>query len=185
MTFLETSAFVGLIAPGEVTLLIAGLLASQGIVHIWGLIIAGSLGAIIGDNTGYWIGRLGGLPLLRRFGKYFFFKEKHLGATQKYFQSHGGKTLVFGRFISVIKVFIPISAGISHMPYGRFLAYELAGAILSVTTVLALGFFFGESWRLVKDLLGWGGAVAFGLIVAGAAAAYFYRRWRRKKPSNL
>lgn len=181
MTFLETSAFVGLVVPGEVTLLIAGLLASQGILHLWGLAIAASVGAILGDSAGYWIGRYGGLKVLRRYGKYFFFKEKYLETTQQYFETHGGKTVLFGRFVGVVRAFGPMVAGISRMPYGKFLAYDIVGAILSTTLVLVLGFFFGESWRLISDLLGWGGAVAFGVIVAAAVGLALYRRRRRNR----
>lgn len=181
MTFLETSAFVGLLVPGEVTLLIAGLLAFQGVVHLWGLVVAASVGAIMGDSAGYWIGRLGGLRVLRRYGRYFFFKESYLTATQRYFQVHGGKTVLFGRFIGVVRAFGPMVAGISRMPYGRFLVYDILGAVLSVTLVLVLGFFFGESWKLISDLLGLGGTIAFGVIVAAVVAIFLFRRWRRNK----
>jgi len=181
MTFLETSAFVGLMVPGEVTLLIAGLLASQGMLHLWGLIIIASIGAILGDSAGYWIGRSGGVKVLRRYGRYFLFKEKYLDTTEKYFQAHGGKTVLFGRFVGVVRSFGPVVAGISRMPYGTFLLYDIIGAILSVTLVLVLGFFFGESWRLVSDVLGWGGAVVFGLIVALAVGIALWRRWRRSE----
>lgn len=181
MTFLETSAFVGLLVPGEVTLLIAGLLASQGMLELWGLMIAASIGAVLGDSAGYWIGRSGGVKVLRRYGKYFFFKEKYLDTTESYFKAHGGKTVLFGRFVGVVRAFGPVVAGISRMPYGRFLAYDVIGAILSVTLILVLGYFFGESWSLVSDLLGWGGAVAFGLIVVVAAGIALWRRWRRSE----
>lgn len=179
MTFLETSAFVGLLVPGEVTLLIAGLLASQGMLELWGLMMAAATGAILGDSAGYWIGRAGGIKVIRRYGKYFFFKEKYLKTTEGYFKAHGGKTVLFGRFIGVVRAFGPVVAGISRMPYGRFLAYDVAGAILSVTLILVLGFFFGESWRLVSDVLGWGGAVAFGAIVAVAVGVTLWRRRRQ------
>ncbi|MHB1412947.1 MAG: DedA family protein [Thermoleophilia bacterium] len=85
MTFLETSAFVGLVVPGEVTLLLAGLLASQGYFDLSALIALASAGAILGDSTGYAIGRYGGIKFLRRFGRFFFFRESYLETAERYF----------------------------------------------------------------------------------------------------
>lgn len=179
VTFLENSAFVGLIMPGDVTLLVAGLLASQGRLTLWLLILVASIGAILGDSTGYFIGRYGGIRFIRRFGRYFFFKESHLEKTQRYFDTHGGKTILFGRFVAVIKSLGPVAAGIGRMPYPTFLFYNVIGSILSVALYLTLGYFFGESWELISDWIGRGGAIAFGVIAVVAVVVWFVRRRRR------
>ena len=179
MTFLETSAFVGLLAPGEVTLLIAGLLASQGAFSLSALIAVSSAGAILGDTSGYAIGRFGGTRFLRRFGRHFFFREAYLEAAERYFRRHGGKTILFGRFVGVLRSFAPVAAGISRMPYRTFLFYNVIGGIGSVTVILLLGYFFGQSWELIDRWLGWGGGIAFSLAVA-AAAIYIFIRGRRR-----
>ena len=181
MTYLETSAFVGLVVPGEVTLLLAGLLASQGYLDLSALIAVASAGAILGDSTGYAIGRYGGIKFLRRFGRFFFFRESYLEAAERYFQRHGGKTVLFGRFVGVLRSFAPVAAGISRMPYRTFLFYNVVGGIGSVTIVLLLGYFFGQSWELINRWLGWGGGIAFALAVVAAVSYLLIRRRRRGK----
>lgn len=180
MTFLETSAFVGLIVPGEVTLLIAGWFASRGILQMPWLLAAAWLGAILGDSAGYAIGRYGGVRFLRRFGRYFLFRERYLETSYRYFRDHGGKTVIFGRFVGIIRAFGPVVAGISRMPYGRFLAYDIVGAVLSSTLVLSLGYFFGESYKVISRWLGWGGVVIFTVIVAAVIVVKVIRKRRRQ-----
>lgn len=184
VTFLENSAFVGLIMPGDITLLVAGLLASQGTLNLWWLILVASIGAICGDSCGYFIGRFGGLKFIRRFGRYFFFKEAHLQKTQRYFDNHGGKTILFGRFVAVIKSVGPVAAGIGRMPYGTFLIYNVIGSILSVALYLTLGYFFGASWQLISKWTGRGGAVAFGILVVSLAVVLIVRRRRRSQADS-
>ncbi|MCL4310120.1 MAG: DedA family protein [Actinomycetota bacterium] len=181
MTFLETSAFVGLVVPGEVTLLLAGLLASQGYFDLSALIALASAGAILGDSTGYAIGRYGGIKFLRRFGRFFFFRESYLETAERYFQRHGGKTVLFGRFVGVLRSFAPVAAGISRMPYRTFLFYNIVGGIGSVTIVLLLGYFFGQSWELINRWLGWGGGIAFALVVVAGVIYLLIRRRRSGK----
>ncbi|MBE0428724.1 MAG: DedA family protein [Thermoleophilia bacterium] len=184
VTFLENSAFLGLVMPGDITLLVAGLLASQGRLNLWLLIVIASIAAIAGDSVGYAIGRYGGIKFIRRFGRYFFFRESHLRKTQKYFDIHGGKTVFFGRFIAVIKALGPVAAGIGHMPYPTFLFYNAFGGILSVSFFLTLGYFFGASWRVISDWAGRGGGAAFTLLVVIAFVVWFVRRRRRLKEEN-
>lgn len=181
VTFLENSAFVGLVMPGDVTLLVAGLLSSQGTLNLGYLIIIAAGGAILGDSAGYFIGRYGGLRFLRRFGRYFLFKDKYLERAQSYFLIHGGKTILIGRFIMVVKSLAPVVAGISRMPYGIFLLYNVIGSVLSVSLVLLLGYFFGESWKLISSWLGRGGAVAFALVIVAVISLWVYRWWRRRR----
>ncbi len=170
--------------PGDVTLLVAGLLANQGTLNLGYLILIGSIGAITGDSCGYFIGRYGGLKVVRRYGRYFFFKESHLERTQRYFNTHGGKTILFGRFVAVVKSLGPVAAGIGRMPYGTFLFYNVIGSILSVTLYLTLGYFFGASWRAISEWAGRGAAALFGLIVVGLAVAWYVRRRRRQRRLN-
>ncbi|MEK6536024.1 MAG: DedA family protein [Actinomycetota bacterium] len=170
--------------PGDITLLVAGLLASQGTLKLGWLILIASIGAICGDSAGYFIGRYGGLKFIRRFGRYFFFKESHLEKTQRYFDAHGGKTILFGRFVAVVKSLGPVAAGIGRMPYGTFLFYNVIGSILSVTLYLTLGYFFGASWKAISTWAGRGGAIVFGLIVVIAVTVWFLRRRRKQRLEN-
>ncbi len=179
LTFLEASAFVGLLVPGEVTLLIAGLLASQGVFNLYILIVLAAAAAILGDTAGYTIGKYGGLRFLRRYGRYFFIKEHHLELARRYFKKHGGKTILLGRFVGILRSLAPVMAGISNMPYHLFAIYNVIGGIVSVTALLLLGYFFGESWELIDKVLGWGGVVAFMMVLTVAAAWLLIRRHKR------
>lgn len=170
--------------PGDITLLVAGLLANQGTLKLGWLILIASIGAICGDSAGYFIGRYGGLKFIRRFGRYFFFKESHLEKTQRYFDAHGGKTILFGRFVAVVKSLGPVAAGIGRMPYGTFLFYNVIGSILSVSLYLTLGYFFGASWKAISTWAGRGGAIAFGLIFVIAATVWLVRRRRKQRLEN-
>jgi len=184
MTFLENSAFVGLVMPGEVTLIIAGFIASGGVPEVslslpW-LYVVAVTGAITGDIVGYWLGRHGGYRFLIRFGRYFRFRQEHLEKTQWYFREYGGRTVFIGRFISVVKVFAPMSAGVGKMPFGRFLLYDGLGAIAVSLLLLTAGYFFGESWVAINDWLGLGGGIAFVVIAAAAVGLMVLRRRRRR-----
>ncbi|MHB8923501.1 MAG: DedA family protein, partial [Thermoleophilia bacterium] len=137
-----------------------------------------------GDSCGYFIGRYGGLKFIRRFGRYFFFKESHLEKTQRYFDKHGGKTILFGRFVAVIKSLGPVAAGIGRMPYGTFLTYNVIGSILSVTLYLTLGYFFGASWQLISKWMGRGGGIAFGVLVTSVAVVVIVRRRRQGRADS-
>ena len=166
--------------PGDVTLLVAGLLASRGVLSLPWLILLASLGAVAGDNTGYLIGRYGSLKFIRRFGRYFFFKETYLEKAQRYFYAHGGKTIFVGRFATGIKSFIPVAAGISRMPYGLFLFYNVIASVINVVLILLLGYFFGQSWQLVNEYIGVAGSVILVLIIIVAAIAWYIHRRRQQ-----
>ncbi|MHB0916040.1 MAG: DedA family protein [Thermoleophilia bacterium] len=188
MTFLENAAFVGLVIPGEVTLLIAGFISSGGVPNVtlslpW-LYVVAITGAITGDIAGYLLGRYGGYRFLLRFGRYFRFKEEHMEKTQGYFQKYGGRTVFVGRFISVVKVFAPLSAGVGKMPFGRFLLYDGLGAVVASILVLTIGYFFGESWVVISNWLGLGGGIAFVLVIAGAVTLLVFR-WRKSRYRNV
>lgn len=179
MTFFENSAFLGLVAPGEWTLVTAGLLASNGTLQLPWLYPVAIAGAILGDTTGYIIGRTGGYRVISRYGRYLRFKPSYLDTTRDYFLRHGGKTVFIGRFVPFVKVFAPMTAGIGHMPVWRFIAWDVPGAIIASSLLITGGYIFGESWRRVNQYIGWGAGVVFAVVVVGAALTFIYRRRRR------
>ncbi|HUP00397.1 MAG TPA: DedA family protein [Gemmatimonadota bacterium] len=166
LTFLETSAFLGLVAPGETIIVLCGFYAYRGVLDPWLVGGLATLGAITGDQVGYLLGRTYGHGLITRFGKYFFFDRKRLEATERYYDRHGGKTVFFGRFMSLLRSFGPVVAGISRMPYRIFLPWSVASCIIWGAAFTLIGYFFGASWELIERYLGWGGAVAFALGIA-------------------
>ena len=179
MTYLENSAFLGLVAPGEWTLIFAGLLASQGTFELTWLYPVAISGAILGDISGYILGRCGGYRVLLRYGRYFFFKKRYLELTRAYFNRHGGKTVFIGRFVPFVKVFAPMSAGIGRMPFGRFLAWNVPGAIIATSLLITGGYIFGESWQRINQYIGWGAGLVFAVLVIVFSTVFVVRRRRR------
>jgi len=125
--FLESSAFMGLAVPGETVVVLAGFLSSQGYLELGDCLWVIALGAILGDSVGYSLGKLIGRGYIERHKRLLFLKLKHLQRVDGYFQRHGGKTIFFGRFIGFLRAMAPFAAGMSRMPYGRFVIYNVAG----------------------------------------------------------
>lgn len=161
LTFLETSAFLGLIAPGETIIVLCGFYAYRGVLDPWLVGAVAVAGAIGGDQVGYLLGRTYGHGLVTRFGQYFLFDKKRLAFTERYYDRHGGKTVFFGRFMSILRSFGPVVAGISRMTYPTFLLWSVLSCIVWGATFTVVGYFFGKSWEVIEEYLGWGGAAAF------------------------
>ncbi len=174
--FLENSAGLGVVIPGDTILVIAGLLAADGTLSLPVILVIGLIAAVVGDNVGYWIGRHGGQPLVRRLEGRYRFMARRLEQGQAYFKSHGGKTVVTGRFVAFIRSFIPFLAGVGHMHYGKFFIYNLIGASLQVVGLILLGYFFGSQLPLLEKILSRGGLVL--LAIAVVFAFWWYRRHR-------
>jgi undecaprenyl-diphosphatase len=179
MTFLETSAFLGLLVPGESVVVIAGLLAARGTLNLGDAIWVASLGAIFGDTTGYFIGRRFGEGFFLKYGRRFFFNKEYLDDTKLFFEKHGGKTVFLGRFMSWLRAFAPVVAGISKMNYPRFLFFNVAGGIAWAVVFTLLGYFAGNSWEMIRGYLGLFGVFAF-ICSAVAIFLYFFLTKRRR-----
>ncbi|MBI3353701.1 MAG: bifunctional DedA family/phosphatase PAP2 family protein [Nitrospirae bacterium] len=171
MTFLETSALLGFLVPGESMVVIAGLLASRGILELGDVIWVASVGAIMGDTVGYFIGHRFGEGFFLKYGKYFFFKKEYLDEAKGYFDKHGGKTVFFGRFMAWLRAFAPVVAGISKMYYPKFLFFNIAGGVAWAAAFSLLGYFAGNSWDMIKRYLGRFGLLAF---ICGALIIFLY-----------
>jgi membrane protein DedA with SNARE-associated domain len=179
ITFLETSAFLGLVAPGETVIVLCGFYAYRGILDPWLVGAISIAGAILGDQVGYLLGRTYGQGLIKRFGRFFFFDEKRLKATQHYYRKHGGKTVFIGRFMSILRSFGPVVAGISKMSWRTFSMWSVASCIVWGAVFTILGYFFGKSWEVIHRYLGWGGAVAF--VLGVVVVLWFLHRKRSKE----
>ena len=109
--FLESSAFMGLLVPGESVVVLSGFLASQGYLEIGDLLWVVSFGAVLGDSVGYSLGKAIGRGYFKRHKRLLFLKEKHFQKVDIYFEQHGGKTIFFGRFIGFLRAMAPFAAG--------------------------------------------------------------------------
>lgn len=148
IVFLESGMMVGFFFPGDSLLFTAGLLASQGYFNVWVLAIGTFIAAVAGDSIGYYLGH--------KFGKRLFNKEdslvfnrKHLVQAEKFYEKHGGKTIILARFIPVIRAFAPVVAGIGSMHYTTFLSYNIIGGLLWAVGMTFLGYFLGN---LIPDV---------------------------------
>ncbi len=140
--FCETGLVFMPFLPGDNLLFAAGALAAIGQLDPW--LISAVLGAaaIIGDSTNYWIGRKFGSHLFSETRK--FPSRKHLATAEEFFEKHGGKSVLIGRFMPFIRTFTPFVAGMSEMPYTRFLAFSVGGTFLWVGTLVPAGYFLGQ-----------------------------------------
>ena len=160
IVFLETGLVVTPFLPGDSLLFVAGTIAAAGELHVHGLVLLLISAAIIGDSVNYGIGRYLG-PRVFRFEDSRFFKRAYLERTHAFFERHGGKTIIIARFVPIIRTYAPFVAGIGAMSYRHFLFFNVAGAILWVTSLTYAGYFFGNL-PVVKDNLT---LVIIGIIV--------------------
>ena len=154
---------IGVPFPGETMLLLGAFFAASGHLSIYGVIASAAVGAIVGDNIGYWIGRKGGRPLIRRYGHYIFVKEKQLHTAEQYFERHGDKTVFFGRFISILRTWAAFLAGVNQMRWSAFLFYNAAGGILWAIIYGIIGYFLGRAIG-VDTIERYSGYLGYGVI---------------------
>jgi membrane-associated protein len=139
IVFCETGLVVTPFLPGDSLLFVAGAIAAVGGMDI--VVVSATLvaAALCGDNVNYWVGRWAGKSI---FSKYI--NPIHLQRTQAFYERHGGKTIILARFMPIVRTYAPFVAGIGHMPYMRYLAYCVAGALLWVVSLCTAGYFFGN-----------------------------------------
>jgi membrane-associated protein len=144
IVFAETGLLVGFFLPGDSLLVTAGFVAATTeVLDIWQVLIALAAAAIIGDSTGYAIGRRAGVALYNRPRTRFFHRERLL-ATKAFYDRYGGMTIIVARFLPFARTFAPVVAGIAEMEYRRFVAFNVLGGIGWVVSMSALGYFFGQ-----------------------------------------
>jgi membrane protein DedA with SNARE-associated domain len=136
----------GIPLPGETALIAFGVLASQGRYSIVWVIVVAAAGAIVGDNLGYWlIGRLGGRALFRRWSWLNRYADRVLPRAEALMARHGGKTVFFGRFVSILRYTVAWIAGLSRMRWWRFLFWNAAGGIAWATLVGLIAYYAGRA----------------------------------------
>lgn len=146
--FVETGLVVMPLLPGDSLLFAAGAIAATGAMDPVLLCILLVIAAIMGDSVNYQVGRYIGPRVFNMNLR--FIKRDHLLKTQSFFEKHGGKTIIFARFLPIIRTFAPFIAGVSHMPYSRFLMFNVIGGTAWILSFIWLGFFFGNL-PMVKD----------------------------------
>src|SRR4051812_14939170 len=182
MAFLETGAFVGFIAPGEFTVILGGVIAGEGTISILPLIGLVWICAIAGDSLSFLIGHRVGRRFMLKHGPRVRITEERFHQVEDYFDHHGGKTIVIGRFLGFVRPLAPFIAGTSRMTYGRFLPYSVIGTGLWGTTFCLLGYIFWRSFDKVSKIAG---QATLGLgFVAVIVGGIVYARRRLRNPAE-
>jgi membrane protein DedA with SNARE-associated domain len=144
----------GIPVPGETALLFASFLAySERSLKLWPIIVIATVAATLGDNFGYWIGRLGGRPLLDRYRNIFMLPQRHIDRGERIFEQHGPPTVFFARYVFGMRVIAGPLAGVLRMDWRRFALFNFLGAITWVLTICCAGYYFGESWPMLLRTL--------------------------------
>ena len=151
LIFCETGLVVMPLLPGDSLLFAAGSIAAIGKMNIHLMVVLLIIAAILGDADNVVIGKYFGEKLFSNPNSKIF-KQSHLQKTQQFYAKHGGKTIILARFIPIVRTFAPFVAGMGHMTYHHFLAYNVIGGVLWVTIFSYLGYFFGNL-PIVKDNL--------------------------------
>jgi undecaprenyl-diphosphatase len=178
MAFLETGAFVGLIAPGETVVILGGFVAGQGEIDIVVLIGLVWAAAVAGDSASFLLGRRLGRDFLVRHGRRVRITEERLDQVERFLARHGGPTIVIGRYVGLVRALAPFVAGASRLPFARFIPYDIVAAGTWAAVFSLLGFVFWRSFDTVLDAAKKGAfafATVIGLVVA-AVALYRYLR---------
>src|SRR5919109_1048145 len=178
MAYLETAAFVGLVAPGETIVIAGGVIAGQGEIQLLPLIGLVWICAILGDTTSFYIGRRLGRGFLERHGPRVKITRERLGQVDGYFDRHGGKTILVGRFIGLVRALAPFIAGSSGLAYWRFIPYSVIGTGLWATAFCVLGYIF---WRSFDQVARIAGQAVFGFGVTVALIAAIVVAYRRRQ----
>jgi membrane protein DedA with SNARE-associated domain len=134
----------GIPVPGETVLILGAVYAGTGRLNIVLVALLAFCGALLGDNVGFALGHFGGRPLALRYGRYVFLTPERLDKTTEFFARHGGKVIVVARFIEGLRQLNGIIAGMSGMPWGRFVVFNAIGAALWVGVWTAIGYFSGS-----------------------------------------
>src|SRR5215210_7682766 len=136
----------GIPFPSAAILLAAGVLVQQGHLDLRDAIMFGILGAIIGNQSGYWVGHKAGRPFVLKWGRYVKLTPERLEQVERLFARHGGKAVFAARFFSISRMLEALVAGTSHMRWSTFLFYSALGGAVWATAVVLVGYFFGQSW---------------------------------------
>ena len=139
IVFCETGLVVTPFLPGDSLLFVAGGVAAVGGMDLWTVMLTLVAAALCGDNVNYWVGRWAGPKVFARF-----INPAHLERAHAFYERHGGKTIILARFVPIVRTYAPFVAGVGRMPYMRYLAFCVAGALFWVGSLCAAGFFFGN-----------------------------------------
>lgn len=182
--FLERSLLVGLVIPGNVVVMLAGLYAGVGDLNIAWIVAIAFIGSLLGDNLGYLIGLKLGRPLIDKHGD-FMRMGARVSLVETYFDKYGGATILIARFVTFLGALVCPVAGMSMMNFRRFLYYELLGSLLWAMAFGLLGYFCGLNRDLIIKVFNYVGNTLLIIVLAIAAVAYVVHVIRERRAINI
>ena len=173
---------IGIPLPGEIALVTAAAYASLGHISIYIVIILAAICAIVGGILGYWIGIKGGLPFVAHYGGYIGVRKAHIDRAHAFFEKNGAKTILFGRFIALLRTWAAIIAGAACMSFTTFVTYNTLGSIIWAIVFGWLGYYFGRDLPLLESYIS---RASFGLLIALAVGILVFIVWKRRHRRTL
>lgn len=174
--------------PSEIIMPSAGFTASQGQLLLSGVIIAGSLGSIIAAALLYWIGRKIShehiFKFVDRYGKYLSIKSADVKKSLDWFEKYGHRIVFFGRMIPAVRSLISIPAGMSHMPFWKFMSYSTLGTIIWTSFLACVGYYFGNNTELMHQIFSQVGYIIIAIVVMIIIWIVFRRQQRKKRDQS-
>ncbi|MFN2635935.1 MAG: DedA family protein [Gemmatimonadaceae bacterium] len=167
---------LGIPLPGEIALVTAAAYASHGRISIIVVIALAAVGAAVGGVVGYWIGNTGGLALVRRYGRYVGVRNSHIDRAHAFFERNGAKTILFGRFIALLRTWAAVVAGAACMSFRQFVAYNTLGSIAWSIVFGLLGYFFGRDLPLLEKYISRASAIVLVLAVVSIGVFVLIKR---------
>ena len=186
LAFGETGAGIGLLVPGETAVVLGGVVAAQGQVSLPAIMLVAWIASFLGDLTSFLLGRRLGRPFLYRHGPRVKLSADRLERVEGFFDRHGSKAILVGRFVGIVRAVCPFLAGASKLPLRSFVPYSLAGTAVWASAFTLAGYFFHRSFEEAAQLLSRGAIVVAALAVLGflIARRLGRRRTRASHPAR-
>lgn len=175
---LENSVFP---IPSEAILCFAGWLAYDGKMDLILITLVGTVGSVMGCVLMYYLGLWGGRRVVRRWGRYFFVKEKDLDLAVEWFQKHGDWAVMFSRMVPVLRTVISLPAGMAKMKLSRFIAFTFLGTLPYVALLTYIGYLLGPNWATIFDAFGDIEKVLFAAVAVGLVSYIAWKKWGPRK----
>ncbi len=175
VVFAETGLLVGLFLPGDSLLFTVGVVCGAGELNIVSVCALLTVMSIIGDQSGYFIGYRTGPSIFKRKDS-LLFKQEYVHRTQAFYEKHGGKTLIYAKFVPIVRTFAPFMAGVGQMRYTRFLGFNVVGGVLWVLSATLAGYFLGEYGPVRRNFE----KVVIGIVLISVLPMIF-QIWRARR----
>jgi membrane protein DedA with SNARE-associated domain len=170
--------------PSEVTMVFGGFLVSRGRLDFFWVGLLGTLANVLGSWIAYWVGVVGGRPLIERWGKYIFLRKHELDRAEVWFEKHGEAAVFVSRLLPVVRTFISLPAGVAKMPFAKFTVYTFLGCLPWTFALTWAGFILGENWETFIKY-GEPVSIAIGVLLLAALVWWLVKRARAKDTDSV